>query len=110
MAGVAGVELSPCYERNGLYGRLVLLAVDGPWQNRGIGRALVAEAEAWAVAEGATWMSIAAGTEPALIGSIGAADTRTPAFASRSGFEAVTRGLRFVGVSWIGVCSRWRQS
>ena len=59
--GVACGGLGRYYEKNGLYGRLVLLAVDDQWQRRGIGRALVTAVETWAYAQGANLMLVNSG-------------------------------------------------
>jgi GNAT superfamily N-acetyltransferase len=54
VVGVAGVGLAPYYERNGIYGRILVLAVDDKWRGNGIGGALVNVAEEWAASQGAT--------------------------------------------------------
>ena len=84
VVGVAGVWLSRYYERNGLYGRLVLLAVDDNWRRQGIGRTLVTEAEAWAVARGANSMVVNSGQHR----------HEAHRFYERTGYAAT--GLRFV--------------
>jgi len=84
VAGVAGVALSRQYERGGIYGRLALLAVSEDKRHRGVGRALVTEAEAWAAAEGAGLMIVSSGHH------------RHDAhrFYERAGYEST--GLRFM--------------
>jgi GNAT superfamily N-acetyltransferase len=58
VAGVAGVGLSPYYERNGIYGRIAVLAVSEAYRRSGLGRALVNAAEAWAASHGASAMLV----------------------------------------------------
>jgi GNAT superfamily N-acetyltransferase len=48
VAGVAGVRLGPLYERNGLSGQVMLIAVGMEFRGNGVGRALLAAAEGWA--------------------------------------------------------------
>ena len=45
VVGVIGVGVNYYYEKNGIYGRLLVLVVDEKWRGRGIGASLVAEAE-----------------------------------------------------------------
>jgi GNAT superfamily N-acetyltransferase len=58
VVGLAGVGIAPYYERDGTYGRLLILAVAERYRRRGIGRALVDSAEAWSAAHGATLMLV----------------------------------------------------
>jgi GNAT superfamily N-acetyltransferase len=61
VVGVAGVGLSPYYEHNGTYARLLVLAVDQAHRRTGLRRALVKAAEAWAASRGATAMLVNTG-------------------------------------------------
>ena len=45
VVGVAGASIAHFYEKNGKYGRLLILAVDDKLRGRGIGASLVAEIE-----------------------------------------------------------------
>jgi GNAT superfamily N-acetyltransferase len=58
VAGVAGAGLAPYYERNGIYGRILVLAVGEAYRRNGLGRALVNAAEAWAASQGAIAMLV----------------------------------------------------
>jgi GNAT superfamily N-acetyltransferase len=61
VVGVAGVGLAPFYERNGTYGRLLVLAVRGAHRRHGLGRALVEAAETRAASRGADVMVVNSG-------------------------------------------------
>ena len=61
VVGIAGVGIARHYERNGTYGRLLILAVAELYRRRGIGRALVDSAEAWSGAHGASLMLVNSG-------------------------------------------------
>jgi len=52
VAGVVAVHAIPYFERPGAFARIVALSVDGRRRRGGIGRALVAAAEAWAAQRG----------------------------------------------------------
>jgi GNAT superfamily N-acetyltransferase len=58
VVGVAGVGLAVYYEKNGLYGRLLVLSVDRTQRGRGIGAALTKAAEEWAAGRGARAMVV----------------------------------------------------
>ena len=59
--GVAGVRLGPLYERNGLSGQVMVIAVRTEAQGVGVGRALMAAAEGWARQAGAVEMVVHSG-------------------------------------------------
>ena len=84
VVGVIGLGLSPFYERNGTYCRLLVLAVDDQHRRQGIGRVLVRAAEDWALEHGATVMLV------------NTSHRRYEAhrFYERAGYEST--GLRFV--------------
>jgi predicted N-acetyltransferase YhbS len=58
VVGMVGVGLAPFYERDGIYCRLLVLAVEEAYRRGGVGQALVRAAEQWAVAQGATAMLV----------------------------------------------------
>jgi GNAT superfamily N-acetyltransferase len=84
VAGVVGVGLSPFYERNGTYGRIVVLAVTEAYRRSGLGRALVNAAEAWAAGQGASAMLV------------NTAHHRESAHKFYCGIGYTSTGLRFV--------------
>jgi GNAT superfamily N-acetyltransferase len=47
VVGVIGLGVGRYYEKNGTYGRLLVLAVDEKWRGRGAGASLVGTAEYW---------------------------------------------------------------
>ena len=58
VAGMIGVGLAPFYERDGIYCRLLVLAVDEAHRGAGIGQALIHAAEQWAAGQGASAMLV----------------------------------------------------
>ena len=59
--GVAGASLDRYYEKDGIYSRLLVLAVAAPAQGRGTGRQLVEAIERWAAGNGAREMFVNSG-------------------------------------------------
>jgi GNAT superfamily N-acetyltransferase len=59
VVGIAGATLGRYYERNGIYSRLVILAVSSA--ARGIGSELVAAIESWSITKGAHEMFVNSG-------------------------------------------------
>ena len=53
VVGIIGASLGHYYEKDGLYSRIVVLAVSSAARRRGIGRQLVEAAEAWSATHGA---------------------------------------------------------
>jgi GNAT superfamily N-acetyltransferase len=84
VAGVAGVGLSLYYERNGIYGRILVLAVGEAYRRHGLGRALVGASEAWAASRGAHAMLV------------NTAHHRQHAHRFYAGIGYASTGLRFV--------------
>jgi RimJ/RimL family protein N-acetyltransferase len=58
VAGVIAVHAIPYFERPGAFARIVALSVAGDRRRAGVGRALVAAAEAWAAARGCVDMEV----------------------------------------------------
>lgn len=84
VVGVAGIGIGHFYERNGLYGRLLVFVVHESQRGNGIGRALLREAESWVLGKGATVMVINSGNER----------VDAHAFYKAAGYSAT--GLRFI--------------
>ncbi len=84
VVGVAGIGLGRYYERNGLYARLLVLAVRTGERGGGIGRGLADAAERWAAAQGAR----------AMIVNTGRQRLEAHRFYERQGYVAT--GFRFV--------------
>jgi GNAT superfamily N-acetyltransferase len=84
IVGIVGGGLAPYYEKNGLYGRLLVLAVAAGYRNRGIGRLLVEEIERWFRAKHVR----------VIVVNSGSSRTEAHQFYERVGFQQT--GLRFV--------------
>jgi len=83
VVGFIGVCVSPAFEKNGVYGRILALVVDPSTQGLGVGRALVDTAERWMTDQGATDVFVNSGNHrPA-----------AHEFYRRMGYDAT--GLRF---------------
>lgn len=63
IVGIIGAGISPYYEKDGTYGRLLALEVDEKWRGRGVGALLVAEAERWLQERGVTWVIVNSGSQ-----------------------------------------------
>ena len=63
VVGMIGVAVGHYYEKNGTYGRLLALVVDGNCQGHGIGASLVAEAERWLKERGANSVIVNSGKQ-----------------------------------------------
>ena len=59
--GIIGIGVGRYYEKNGVYGRLLALVVDGGWRGRGVGASLVAQGERWLKERGATAIVVNSG-------------------------------------------------
>jgi GNAT superfamily N-acetyltransferase len=90
VAGVLGIRLGRSYERNGMYGHVLILAVGVDKQGRGVGRALMDAAEKWAATQGAQLVVVNSGNH------------RKDAhrFYERCGYQAT--GLRLVKTLVVG--------
>jgi GNAT superfamily N-acetyltransferase len=62
VVGVAGASLDRYYEKDGLYSRLLVLAVSSKTRGLGIGGQLVQTLERWAASNGAREMFVNSGT------------------------------------------------
>ena len=63
VVGIVGAGISRYYEKGGVYGRLLALAVDKRQRGRGIGASLVAEAERRLKEAGATSVIVNSGSQ-----------------------------------------------
>jgi len=84
VVGLAGARLGYAYEVSGIYGQLIALVVEKAYRGRGIGAALVREAEEWVKQRGGRTMALNSGTHRA----------EAHKFYERLGYVAT--GLRFV--------------
>lgn len=84
VVGVIGVGVSRYYEKNGTYGRLLVLVVDERCRGQGIGSSLVTEAERWFKVRNVTSIIVNSGNHR----------TEAHRFYKRFGF--VETGVRFV--------------
>ena len=84
VVGVAGASLARYYEKDGLYARLLVLAVSPAARGHGFGRQLVRDLEAWSAAKGAREMFVNSGLHRA----------SAHAFYERCGY--LKSGYRFV--------------
>ena len=84
IVGIVGAGLAPYYEKNGLYGRLLVLAVAASYRSRGIGRLLVEEIECWFKTKNVD----------VIVVNSGSSRTEAHRFYERVGFQKT--GLRFV--------------
>ena len=84
VVGIAGIGVGRYYEKDGSYGRLLVLAVDENWRAKGVGSLLVVRAEAELKGRGVTSIVVNSGNH------------REDAhrFYKRLGFEET--GVRFV--------------
>jgi GNAT superfamily N-acetyltransferase len=63
LVGVAGVTIDRYYEKDGLYSRLVVLAVRSTARGAGIGHQLVDAIERWAASKGAREVFVSSGVD-----------------------------------------------
>jgi GNAT superfamily N-acetyltransferase len=84
VVGVVGVCVAPYYEREGLYGQVVVLSVHSKYQRLGVGRSLLGAAEHWARRQGAN----------AVVVNSGRQRNQAHAFYERVGYSPT--GIRFV--------------
>jgi GNAT superfamily N-acetyltransferase len=61
LVGLAGATLSRYFERNGLYARLVILAVADAVRGQGVGSDLVSAVERWAISRWAKELVLSSG-------------------------------------------------
>lgn len=80
LVGMIGMEMGFSYQLCGNHLRILALVVDERARGRGIGRALVAAAEQWAVSQGARRVRVSSGNRPERAGA--------HAFYRRAGYEA----------------------
>ncbi len=84
VAGVAGVAVGLAWERDGLHGRLMALAITASYRRHGVGRALLRAAEDWVRSRGADVMMVTT------------RHTRADAHAFYRSMGYESTGLRFV--------------
>lgn len=58
VVGVLGAQVSPSYEHDAPAGRIVALVIGEGWRGSGVGRRLVAAAEAWMIGKGADRVAV----------------------------------------------------
>jgi GNAT superfamily N-acetyltransferase len=63
LQGVIAVHISPFFERDGTWGRIVALVVSGQARGRGVGSRLVAAAESFAADHGCLRMEVTSGDQ-----------------------------------------------
>jgi GNAT superfamily N-acetyltransferase len=84
VVGLAGSWWGPFFEKNGRYGRVIVMVVDEHHRGRGIGTALLRDAEQWLASAGAPWVVITSANRR----------EQAHAFYERHGYRAT--GKRFV--------------
>lgn len=62
VVGMVGIGVGFYYEKNGVYGRLLALAIDERYRRQGIGAALVKKAEGWLQEHKVTSIVVNSGT------------------------------------------------
>jgi GNAT superfamily N-acetyltransferase len=85
VAGMIGLIKNIYYEKNGIYIRVGALVVSSEYRNKGIGKALMQKASAWAIENGATQIVLNSGNRE---------ERKTAhAFYQHLGFEPKTTGF-----------------
>lgn len=84
VVGFAGAWIGHFFEKNGSYGRLLALVVDSDVRRRGVGGALVREAERWVFGRGGAALVVNSGNHRA----------EAHRFYQKQGFSAT--GVRFI--------------